>query len=335
MGEDEIIKIILAEQSFADVQKFIEEVCWRTYWRGWLRQHPTIWQGYKANLVELTDTYTDDLWGRAISGQTNIGCFDHWVHELKSTGYLHNHARMWFASIWIHTLKLPWELGAHFFMEHLLDADAASNTLSWRWVAGLHTKGKQYLARTSNISKYTGGRFSPAGLATEPVAVPDHDAKLERVELEDLTIVQGKHEHWLVLADDWTLERYLSDGSAKTIAMIHPELLYPDSSALRKAFVEGLFHDAKERHRFKCDQLMVIDSWQQFTDYCCDKREIAYLQPDVGPVEDAFLAMTANAPQIQWVPNIRPWDGALFPYCGRGFFQLKKVIPQLLSLKFS
>jgi deoxyribodipyrimidine photo-lyase len=66
------------------------------------------------------------------------------VQELVETGYLHNHARMWFASIWIFTLRLPWELGADFFLRHLLDGDAASNTLSWRWVAGLHTKGKHY-----------------------------------------------------------------------------------------------------------------------------------------------------------------------------------------------
>ena len=62
---------------------------------------------------------------------------------------------MWFASIWIFTLNLPWQLGADFFMQHLLDGDPASNTLSWRWVAGIQTKGKNYLARKSNIEKYS------------------------------------------------------------------------------------------------------------------------------------------------------------------------------------
>ena len=62
---------------------------------------------------------------------------------------------MWFASIWIFTLNLPWELGANFFYRNLLDADEASNTLSWRWVAGLHTSGKFYLARQDNIEKYS------------------------------------------------------------------------------------------------------------------------------------------------------------------------------------
>ena len=93
-------------------------------------------------------------------GATAIEPFNDWVRELKETGYLHNHARMWFASIWIHTLELPWYLGADFFLKHLLDGDEAVNTLSWRWVAGLHTKGKTYLARASNIEKYTNGRYS-------------------------------------------------------------------------------------------------------------------------------------------------------------------------------
>ena len=74
---------------------------------------------------------------------------------------------MWFASIWIFTLKLPWVLGADFFLCNLIDGDAASNTLSWRWVAGLHTKGKHYLARADNIERFTSGRFAPYGQLVE------------------------------------------------------------------------------------------------------------------------------------------------------------------------
>jgi deoxyribodipyrimidine photo-lyase len=82
--------------------------------------------------------------------------FDDWAQELVATGYLHNHARMWFASIWIFTLRLPWELGADFFLRHLIDGDPASNTLSWRWVGGLHTPGKTYLATADNIAEHRG-----------------------------------------------------------------------------------------------------------------------------------------------------------------------------------
>ncbi|BAU31831.1 deoxyribodipyrimidine photo-lyase [Microcella alkaliphila] len=81
---------------------------------------------------------------------------------------------MWFASIWIFTLRLPWQLGADVFLRNLLDGDPASNTLSWRWVAGLQTRGKTYQATADNIARFTDGRYRPRGLATtaEPLDGP-------------------------------------------------------------------------------------------------------------------------------------------------------------------
>ena len=134
--------------------KFIEEIFWRVYFRGYFETHPSVWKYYTKNLnshFQKLPKYYDI----ALRGKTEIECFNSWINQLKETGYLHNHTRMWFASIWIFTLDLPWELGADLFMRYLNDADEASNTLSWRWVAGLHTSKKPYVARASNIFKYT------------------------------------------------------------------------------------------------------------------------------------------------------------------------------------
>ena len=134
--------------------KFIEEIFWRVYFRGYFETHPSVWKYYTKNLnshFQKLPKYYDI----AVRGETEIECFNVWINQLKETGYLHNHTRMWFASIWIFTLDLPWELGADLFMRYLNDADEASNTLSWRWVAGLHTSKKPYVARASNIFKYT------------------------------------------------------------------------------------------------------------------------------------------------------------------------------------
>ena len=134
--------------------KFIEEIFWRVYFRGYFETHPSVWTHYTKNL----NSYFQKLpkyYDIALRGETEIECFNAWINQLKETGYLHNHTRMWFASIWIFTLDLPWELGADLFMRYLNDADEASNTLSWRWVAGLHTSKKPYVARASNIFKYT------------------------------------------------------------------------------------------------------------------------------------------------------------------------------------
>ena len=134
--------------------KFIEEIFWRVYFRGYFETRPSVWTHYTKNLnshFQKLPKYYDI----ALRGETEIECFNAWINQLKETGYLHNHTRMWFASIWIFTLDLPWELGADLFMRYLNDADEASNTLSWRWVAGLHTSKKPYVARASNIFKYT------------------------------------------------------------------------------------------------------------------------------------------------------------------------------------
>ena len=154
--EYDIITQTLALHSHDDVEKFVQEVFWRVYWKGWLEYRPTVWDDFVS-----FDTHNVSIsnYQNAIKGRTGIRCFDSWIIELRDKNYLHNHTRMWFASIWIFTLGLPWQLGARFFMRHLLDGDAASNTLSWRWVAGVQTAGKHYLARSNNISRYTDGRF--------------------------------------------------------------------------------------------------------------------------------------------------------------------------------
>ena len=164
--EDEVITAVLARHSFSAVEKFITEIYWRTYFKGWLEMRPIIWDQWLLDCDSLPQT---PALSQATSGQTGIECFDLWTDEIKKFGYLHNHARMWFASIWIFTLGLPWQQGAEFFMTHLRDGDPASNTLGWRWVAGLQTRGKAYAARADNIAKFTRGRFFPDGQLNEQV----------------------------------------------------------------------------------------------------------------------------------------------------------------------
>ncbi|NCW37422.1 MAG: DNA photolyase, partial [Proteobacteria bacterium] len=161
INETEVINKALKKYSFSKNEKFIQEVLWRTYWKGWLELRPNVWADYLAELLKLRKDFENKTnYLEAIEGKTNIECFNEWVNELKNYNYLHNHTRMWFASIWIFTLNLPWQLGAEFFMQHLYDGDPASNTLGWRWVAGVQTYGKHYLATEWNIKKFTNNRFN-------------------------------------------------------------------------------------------------------------------------------------------------------------------------------
>jgi hypothetical protein len=182
ISETEVLDAVLAQHSASSAEKFVSEVFWRVYFKGYLEQRPTIWRSYcearDAALARLdANSGLAKAYAEAIEGRTGIVAFDHWARELVETGYLHNHARMWFASIWIFTLKLDWHLGADFFLKHLADGDAASNTLSWRWVGGLHTKGKTYLARADNIARYTAnhpdGPLAAEGLAHDAFALEE------------------------------------------------------------------------------------------------------------------------------------------------------------------
>ena len=152
LSEYDIIKKVISMNTSKNSEKFVQEIFWRIYWRGWLETHSEVWTDFVKETVSLD---CEENYNRAVNGETKIDFFNSWVKELKNENYLHNHTRMWFASIWIFTLKLPWQLGAAFFLKHLLDGDSASNTLSWRWVAGLQTKGKNYIAKKWNIEKYS------------------------------------------------------------------------------------------------------------------------------------------------------------------------------------
>ena len=184
--EYEVAKKVLSKFPYQKVEKYIQEIFWRVYWKGWLELRPQVWTDFTEDLKSIEE---DQNYQKAVSGKTEIQCFNDWVNELKENNYLHNHTRMWFASIWIFTLNLPWQKGAEFFMKYLYDGDAASNTLSWRWVAGLQTKGKHYVAQSWNISKFTNNKYKDIGLNEDATPLVDkREYKLSTPEInkEDL-----------------------------------------------------------------------------------------------------------------------------------------------------
>ena len=168
MTEEDVLRTVLSAQSLDKPRKFIDKIFLRTYFKGWLESRPHIWVQYCADVHHLTNELQTqsglrDRWAAACLGETGIDCFDAWSKELAETGYLHNHARMWFASIWVYTLQLPWQLGADFFAAPS-GWRCCFNPMSWRWVVGLHSVGKTYLAGAENIQRFTNGRFAPKGL---------------------------------------------------------------------------------------------------------------------------------------------------------------------------
>jgi len=326
IDEKEVIKKSLSKFSFSKNEKFIQEVLWRTYWKGWLELRPSVWNDYLIELNKIRDEFKDNQnYLNAIEGRTNFECFNQWVNELKDNNYLHNHARMWFASIWIFTLELPWQLGAEFFMQHLYDGDAASNTLGWRWVAGIQTQGKHYLASEWNIKKFTNNRFSNFKLSENvPPKVSD---KIYSVINQNFNNSQDIENKSLLIFDN-NLSFEITDFQNNEFKKV---LLVSNNNENRSIklsekvlnFKSKLIEDQKKRLKENSINCEIID----ISEIKNTNNEIIALYPTIGENLDY---LNLNNLKIEFL--YRKLDQYSWQYCNKGFFNFKKYIPKIISI---
>ena len=337
IAEQEVVAGVLARHSLASAAKFVQEVLWRTYWKGWLEMRPAVWTRFLVERDRQHDGFSDTgAIAAAEAGQTGIDGFDDWARELVATGYLHNHARMWFASIWIFTLRLPWALGADFFLRHLTDADAASNTLSWRWVAGLQTPGKTYLATTENIARYTNGRFAPTGLAREAIALREPPAEAPRALPEPPPYDARQPSLLLVTSEDMHPESVFPGTATFKAAHVAPgeALLWGDNA---RRFVRAATADTVSRvaAHFDCpvDLTASLDAQSLIAAaQGAGVRQIVTPYAPVGPIADVLAPLVSElAGQGIVLTQIRrDWDRRFWPHATKGFFAFKDRIPAIL-----
>tara|TARA_B100000700_G_scaffold85895_1_gene96542 strand:+ start:2458 stop:3597 length:1140 start_codon:yes stop_codon:yes gene_type:complete len=324
INEIEVIEKSLKKYSFLKNEKFIQEVLWRIYWKGWLELRPNVYLDFVYNLKKLKDDFiNNNEYQKAINGKTNIDCFNNWVCELKNYNYLHNHTRMWFASIWIFTLNLPWQLGAEFFMRHLYDGDAASNTLGWRWVAGIQTKGKHYLAKEWNIEKFTEGRFKNIKLNKN--ALPLKEEKVYPVIKKDFLNPKIENEKILLIFDN--------------------NLSYENFDFRNNNFKKILFILNKDREielsenvtNFKYQ--LINDQIQKLKNISIDCEivninQIKYIDEDFYAIYP-FVGENLNYLVSNGFKNIkflyRKIDQYSWQYCNKGFFNFKNYIPKIIK----
>ncbi len=347
--EEDVLAAVLDEHGLSDAQKFVEELFWRTYFKGWLEHHPEVWDSYFSDVAAVVrrldgDTAACERYNEAVAGNTGIDCFDAWATELAETGYLHNHARMWFASIWIYTLELPWQLGADLFIRHLLDGDPASNTLGWRWVCGLHTRGKTYLARVSNITNFTNYRFNPRGrLAT---SAPPLTEDLSAATRPPTPLPSADPEPTgrfgiLVTEEDCSVEHGLLTGRAAAalgLTATKDRSVLP-VSPLVYDFAKDAIGDALGRVRdaWGCPvEQGGDDDWADQVLAWAERHrlnKIVTAWAPVGPVAARLPALNARLSDagIELFRIRRSFDEAAWPYAGRGYFKLKRQIPAVLS----
>ena len=324
ISEIEVIKKSLGKFSFSKNEKFIQEVLWRTYWKGWLELRPNVWSDYLIELNKIRNDYKNNQnYINAVEGKTNIECFNAWVNELKKNNYLHNHTRMWFASIWIFTLELPWQLGAELFMQHLYDGDAASNTLGWRWVAGVQTQGKHYLASEWNIKKFTNNRFQNINLNEN--APPKTSEKSYQIIKQDLNNPQNIEEkNLLIFENNLSFEiTEFKDKNFKKIFLVSNKNENRSIKLSEKLvkFKSRLTEDQEQRLKDQSIDCQIINiSEITNIENCCG------LYPTVGENLD-FL--NSNNLKIDFL--YRNLDQIAWQYCNKGFFNFKNYIPEIIQ----
>ena len=325
INELEVIDKSLKKFSFAKNEKFIQEVLWRVYWKGWLELRPNVWSDYLVELNNLRNEFkSNQNYLNAIEGKTNIECFNQWVNELKENNYLHNHTRMWFASIWIFTLELPWQLGAEFFMQHLYDGDAASNTLGWRWVAGVQTQGKHYLASEWNIKKFTNNRFQNIQLNENASPIfSDKTYSIGKKDFLNFEILEDKI--LLIFENNMTFEfSDFKEHKFKKILLISNESnrnIKLSEKVLK--FKANLLEDQKTRlieKSINCETININDL-KNITE------KVYALYPTVS--ENLNFIQNNQLQNIKFL--YRKLDQFSWQYCNKGFFNFKNYIPKIIA----
>ena len=325
--EEEVVRACLARHSPTAALKFVQEMFWRTYWKGYLELRPQMWTDYKGWVARVDPAVAAD----AMAGRTGIACFDAWVAELKTQGYLHNHARMWFASIWIFTLRLPWVLGAEFFLAHLKDGDAASNTLSWRWVAGIQTPGRNYLARAENIARYTDGRFHPVGELDENAAPLTEPGPPPPGMLSPADPAPTGRVALLLHEDDLSFWPVGCDVVGVGGVCFPSERSIFAASPVARDFTIGALADGLRSAAARIGgepvrlELEDVGAWARGLGV----RDVAMPWSPVGWTANMLQGVELDGVRLHRVR--REWDSVCWPQARAGFFGMAKKIPFLLE----
>ena len=319
--EYEIAKRVLRKHLYQRVDKYIQEIFWRVYWKGWLELRPRVWEDFIEDLNFIKE---DEKVVNAINGETNIECFNDWVKELKKFNYLHNHTRMWFASIWIFTLKLPWQKGAEFFMKYLYDGDAASNTLSWRWVAGLQTKGKNYSAQSWNITKFTNNKYKNIKLVEN--APPIIDNREYNIVPLNFNNDNNLNKNLIFFENDLNVETY----NLKKYDNIYCVMLNNDSRRIKLEekvirYKMEVINDQKKRF----DKFKVIDEFE-LENILQDIKNLDVIYPCIGE-NMSFLKRISKKNKLNYNFILRDEDIFSWQFSNKGYFNFKANLPKIFS----
>jgi deoxyribodipyrimidine photo-lyase len=229
---------------------------------------------------------------------------------------------MWFASIWIFTLNLPWQLGAALFQKYLVDFDAASNTLSWRWVAGIQTAGKHYIARAENINKFTEGRYNPVGLLNENPRPIVEKGDYQRSAYPSCgNLAESVSGVLLLFEENLMLPEQLLDFGFDKLIIIRNSDFKGEAEKFSRACTESIKVTLSETK----DVLVEVQGFENDFD-----QKNSYLSSYLfqGPAKD-YLSESSMLEKTTQFRN--SWDEKYHPSAKAGYFKFRKAWQKELS----
>jgi deoxyribodipyrimidine photo-lyase len=266
-------------------ENILMQLAWRDYWRQvWYSRGNAIYSEMEPPKVTLGYA---PLTEAVKQGKTGLPCMDAFIADLLTSGYVHNHARMWLASYIVHHLKMDWREAADWFEAHLLDGDLASNHLSWQWVASTFSS-KPYYFNKENLARYTGEKYCAGCTANCPF-----DASYETLQARLFTQPAS--------AD---AKRYpLKSVAMKTATMhkavavfVHDEMLSPNNSVLNQPFPKIFVFDPQLHGDWPLNRL-------QFVMDCLS--EMMNVEVWVGDTYEVLLQRSVGELITQATPNLK------------------------------
>ncbi len=293
----------LQKQFGVESEKLVQALGRRDYSRRvWYQQGDKIFNNLEKPKVGLGDKPLPDYVRQMITG---LPCMDAFVRDLMQDGYVHNHARKWFASYVVHWLKVDWREAADWFESLLLDGDKASNHLSWQWVASSFSSSP-YFFNKDILARHTGEKHCANCTVSCPfdASVEMLDAKLFSAaeQLAERTISRPATMHF---SSNTAVAVFVHD---EMLSAAHP--LIQNSTAKFFVFDEHLY--AKwplKRLQFVADclsELPNVEVWLGDTRDVLESRGVGQLKTQNTPNKD--IKQLLESFQVDWQPEVKMID---------------------------
>lgn len=282
-------------------EKFVFELAWRDYWRRvWYQHGDDIFGDIEVPKVAIGNKPLPDFIRQGITG---LPCMDGVIRDLMQTGYVHNHARMWFAAYLLHWLKVDWREAADWFENQLLDGDKASNHLSWQWIASTFSS-KPYFFNKTSLARYTGEKYCAHCKIECPF---DHSMEMLQVKLFSDAPPTSAKKHRAIMP----LVEAMSPHKALMV-FVHDEMLSPKHALMQHSVPKIFIFDPVlhgrwplKRLQFVADclaELQGVEIWLGDVRDILNTREVGRLITQQTP--NHTLKNILRPYQLDWRPEV-------------------------------